>query len=138
LLLGLQCDDETLNQVITLAVLERDLAAMPDGLDTVIGSRGMRLSGGQIQRVAAARMLVRQPALLVFDDLSSALDLETEQKLWSRLSALKHSSANSSLCPSYTPTYLIVSHRPFVLRQADQIILLNEGRVEAIGKLEDI
>jgi ABC-type iron transport system FetAB ATPase subunit len=66
-------------------VLERDVAALPAGLDTVIGSRGARLSGGQAQRTAAARMFVVAPELVVVDDLSSALDAETERVLWERL-----------------------------------------------------
>ena len=108
---------------------------MADGLDTLIGSRGMRLSGGQVQRTAAARMFVRAPEgrppqgteLLIFDDLSSALDLETEQLLWERLFAREE-----------RPTCLIVSHRPAVLKQADQIIVLKEGQIEAVGKWEDL
>ena len=65
--------------------MEHDLAALEDGLDTLVGPRGVRLSGGQIQRAAAARMFVRDAELLVFDDLSSALDVETERTLWERL-----------------------------------------------------
>jgi ATP-binding cassette subfamily B protein len=131
LLLGLQQGDEELKQAIVLAALDQDLDNMPEGLNTVIGSKGTRLSGGQQHRAAAARMLVRQPQLLVFDDLSSALDVETEQKLWSRLFNLKNNSSDS-------PTYLIVSHRPFVLQQADQIIILSGGRVQAQGKPKDL
>jgi len=142
LLLGLH-SEEKLREAIALAALERDLSAMPEGLNTLIGSKGMRLSGGQQQRTAAARTLIRQPELLVFDDLSSALDLETEQKLWSRLLTLKPSSpppcspAPLRPCPSYTPTYLVVSHRPFVLRQADYVIVLRNGAIDAEGKPED-
>jgi len=142
LLLGLQVHETELNEAIALSALDRDLAAMTAGLNTVIGSRGMRLSGGQQQRTAAARVLVRQPELLVFDDLSSALDLETEQTLWSRLLMLKHStliqSSKDSSYQTYTPTFLVVSHRPFVLRQADHIILLQDGNVAAAGKLENL
>jgi ATP-binding cassette subfamily B protein len=65
--------------------MERDLEELEAGLDTLIGPRGVKLSGGQQQRAAAARMFVRDPELLVFDDLSSALDVETEQTLWQRL-----------------------------------------------------
>ena len=73
-----------LQAAIRLAVLEEDLAELEDGLDTVIGAKGVKLSGGQRQRTAAARMFVRDPELLVFDDLSSALDVETERTLWER------------------------------------------------------
>jgi ABC-type multidrug transport system fused ATPase/permease subunit len=125
ILLGLQKSDEEIRNAIRLAMFDRDLAMMLDGLDTQIGSRGMRLSGGQIQRVAATRMLIRQPELLVFDDLSSALDVETEQKLWSKLFQLSS--------PTWTPTFLVVSHRRAVLERADRIFLLNNGRVELEG-----
>src|SRR5262249_6975324 len=85
LLLGLPEADAALAQAIHTAVLDRDVAEMEQGLDTRVGARGVKLSGGQVQRTAAARMFVRAPALLVFDDLSSALDVETEHLLWERI-----------------------------------------------------
>jgi ABC-type multidrug transport system fused ATPase/permease subunit len=132
ILLGLEKSHEELEQAIALAVFDRDLAAMPEGLNTPIGVKGMRLSGGQQQRAATARMLIRQPDLLVFDDLSSALDVETEQKLWSRLFSI------NSINPNWTPTYLVVSHRPTVLEKSDRIILLDRGRVEMMGSFDDL
>jgi ATP-binding cassette subfamily B protein len=100
---------------------------MREGLDTVIGPRGVRLSGGQAQRAAAARMFLRTPELLVFDDLSSALDVETERILWERL-----------FSDGDRPTCLVVSHRREALQRADQILILKEGRIEDRGKLEDL
>lgn len=129
-----------LKQALALSVFDQDLATMPDGLDTLIGPRGVRLSGGQIQRAAAARMIIRQPDLLVFDDLSSALDVETEQKLWTRLFTLSPPSPTSKIQnpKSRLPTYLIVSHHPAVLKRSDRIIVLNQGRVEMEGTFDEL
>jgi ATP-binding cassette subfamily B protein len=85
ILLGLPEDKVDLHGAIHSSVLEPDVALLEKGLDTLVGPRGVRLSGGQVQRAAAARMFVRDPELLVFDDLSSALDVETEKLLWKRL-----------------------------------------------------
>ncbi|MCP4968654.1 MAG: ABC transporter ATP-binding protein, partial [bacterium] len=81
LLLGRHEADGELDEAIRSAALDRDVEHMPDGLETLVGPLGMRLSGGQVQRTAAARMFVRDPELLVFDDLSSALDVDTEKTL---------------------------------------------------------
>ena len=88
-LLGEMAGADALAAAIHAAVLEQDLPGLEHGLDTTIGPRGVRLSGGQVQRVAAARMLVRAPELLVLDDISSALDVETERQLWERLTAVE-------------------------------------------------
>ncbi|MGH6971720.1 MAG: ATP-binding cassette domain-containing protein, partial [Caulobacteraceae bacterium] len=87
LLMGEPDDPARLAAAIELAVFDEDVAAFDAGLETPVGARGVTLSGGQAQRAAAARMFVRAPDLLIFDDLSSALDVATERKLWRRLFA---------------------------------------------------
>jgi len=111
---------------IQSAVLEEDLVQLDKGIETIIGSRGVKLSGGQKQRAAAARMFVRDPELMVFDDLSSALDVNTERLLWERLF-----SKQKTAC-------IVVSHRRPALRRASHIIVLKDGQVEDQGGLEEL
>ena len=113
-------DQSRLEAVLEQTTLTQDLAEMPDGTATTVGSRGLRLSGGQAQRVATARSLLTQPELLIVDDLSSALDVATESDLWSRLR------------DEGTSTVIAVSHRQFVIDQADQLITLEGGRIASI------
>lgn len=111
---------ENLSAVLELTTLTRDLQEMPDRLDTMVGARGLRLSGGQAQRVATARSLLTQPELLVVDDLSSALDVATERELWDRLASIG------------ATTVIAVSQRQLAIERADQVIVMDRGRIASV------
>lgn len=114
--LGADHPTDVLLDALAMAAFDEDLAALPDGLDTLVGARGVRLSGGQAQRAAAARAFAPRPELLVLDDLTSALDVETERALWDRLTAAG--------C-----TVLTASNRPLALARADRVLDLGPRRV---------
>jgi ABC-type multidrug transport system fused ATPase/permease subunit len=124
--MGHRAARERLREAVQLAVLDPDLERLEQGLDTMVGARGVKLSGGQVQRSAAARMLATEAELLVFDDLSSALDLHTEAELWKRLLAQRD------------VTCLVVSHRRAALERADQILLMDGGHVVDRGRLGEL
>ena len=109
-------DPDQLATALRLAAITEDIEAMPAGADTLIGPRGLRLSGGQRQRLATARALVHAPELVVLDDLSSALDVETEVQLWTNL-------ADAGM------TVIAVSHRAVAFDRADQVLRLEHGRL---------
>jgi ATP-binding cassette subfamily B protein len=104
-------DRDDLDRSLELAAVRQDVEAMPSGIETLIGPRGLRLSGGQRQRLAAARALVHAPELIVLDDVSSAVDVETEIELWTKL-------AEAGM------TVLAVSHRAVAFDRADRILRL--------------
>lgn len=125
-LLGRRASDAEVARALELAVLSADVERLHLGLDTEVGTRGVRLSGGQVQRAAAARMFLTGADLLVFDDLSSALDVETERRLWDGLFADRDA------------TCLVVSHRRAALERADKVIVMDRGRVVASGTLAEV
>ena len=126
ILLGRDNKNSSVENAVHLAVMEKDLENLQKGLATAIGTNGVKLSGGQQQRLSAARMFARDTELFVFDDISSALDVETEATLWTRLFERKNA------------TCIAVSNRRAALKRADNIILLKDGKVEAQGKLDEL
>lgn len=118
--------DPQLEAVLDAACLRPDLAQLTDGLQTVVGERGVMLSGGQRQRAALARALYRRPRLLLLDDVLSAVDQQTEARLVDAIQRL-------SKRPEGGATTVIVSHRTSVLEHADEILVLEQGRVVERG-----
>jgi ATP-binding cassette subfamily B protein len=124
---GRHMSSTELDTAIHGAVFEYDVAQFEHGIATLVGSRGVRLSGGQIQRAAFARMLYERPQVWLIDDVSSALDIVTEQLLWQRFSEIRSQVA----C-------LIVTHRPQVMAMADEIIVMKDGCVQARGTYTEL
>ena len=100
---------------------------LPQGLDTVIGDRGVRLSGGERQRIVLARAILRKPSILVLDEATSALDTENEAKIQEALERLKGKM-----------TIIIIAHRLSTIRNADQVIVLNQGKIIQKGGFSEL
>ncbi|HVS33038.1 MAG TPA: ABC transporter ATP-binding protein [Thermoanaerobaculia bacterium] len=110
-----------------LAGLTTDVAAFPQGIETIIGERGITLSGGQKQRTAIARALIREPAILILDDSLSAVDTSTEERILSSLRRVRQGR-----------TVLIVSHRVSSVKDADHIVVLERGAIVERGTHEQL
>ena len=117
-----EADEEQIREVARLAGLDRDLELLTDGLDTMVGERGITLSGGQKQRVALARALLRDAPILLLDDCLSAVDAETEERILRNL---------RTVFPGRT--VFQVSHRISAVRHADLIVVLDRGRIRERG-----
>ncbi|MFF4054475.1 ABC transporter ATP-binding protein [Streptomyces sp. NPDC001668] len=119
--------DEELEQAARAAQIHDHIASLPDGYDTVVGERGHRFSGGEKQRLAIARTILRDPPVLILDEATSALDTRTEHAVQAAIDAL---SANR--------TTLTIAHRLSTIRGADQIVVLDSGRVAERGTHEEL
>ncbi|MGW0576059.1 ABC transporter ATP-binding protein [Streptomyces sp. NPDC002920] len=119
--------DEELHAAARAAQIHDHIAALPDGYDTVVGERGHRFSGGEKQRLAIARTILRDPPVLILDEATSALDNRTEHAVQEAIDAL---SANR--------TTLTIAHRLSTIRDADQIVVLEAGRVAERGTHEEL
>ena len=126
-------DDPRLQRVLAAACLVDDIEHLPDGLDTIVGERGVMLSGGQRQRTALARALYRDPPVLLLDDVLSAVDQGTEARLVDAIRNLRERTG-----ADHSPTTIIVSHRTSVLEHADEILVLENGRVAERGTHQEL
>jgi ABC-type multidrug transport system fused ATPase/permease subunit len=124
---ALAIDEDRLARAVERAQLADFVAILPEGLDTLVGERGVRLSGGQRQRVAVARALYREPPVIILDEGTSALDTATETALIRAL---------DTIAPDRT--LIAVAHRISTLRGADRIVVLEEGRITAEGTYEEL
>lgn len=122
-----EIDDARVSAALRLAQLADVAAALPHGLDTMLGERGTRLSGGQKQRVAIARALYHEPEVLIFDEATSALDTPTERELIAALEALRG-----------VKTLVVIAHRLTTVRRCDRLALLRDGRLVAVGAYDDL
>ena len=119
---GDEIDASAVQRAIRAAQLEEFVADLPDGLDTIVGERGIRLSGGQRQRIGIARALYHDPAVLVLDEATSALDAATERGVMQSVTALHG-----------TKTILIVAHRMSTVEHCDRLYRMHKGKVVAEG-----
>jgi ATP-binding cassette subfamily C protein len=120
-------DESALREALAASCLDELASSLPDGLDTVLGERGIKLSGGQRQRVAIARALYVRPQVLVFDEATSALDMTTEREVVEAIERLRGEH-----------TMIIVAHRFASIRGCDKIAYLEGGRVVDIGSYDEL
>ncbi|MGQ9477412.1 MAG: ABC transporter ATP-binding protein [Candidatus Bipolaricaulia bacterium] len=122
-----EATEEEIIRVAKLAGLWEEIEAFPQGLDTVVGERGLALSGGQRQRVGIARALLRDPRILILDDALSAVDARVEELILENLREVLRER-----------TSIIISHRISAVRQADKIVVLERGRITEEGSHEEL
>ncbi len=114
-----ESSDEDIWHALRLAAADQFVKALPEGLNTIVGDRGVRLSGGQRQRIALARALLRKPTLLLLDEATSNLDVENEQRIMQALQDLRG-----------TMTVVFISHRQSAVQCADRVIVIEGGHVQ--------
>jgi len=115
-------DANALAHALWAANAQEFVDALPEGLETVLGDRGVRLSGGQQQRIAIARAIYGRPSILVLDEATSALDSEAEHEVQKAIERIGREM-----------TIVVIAHRLSTIVNSDRIVVLNRGRIEAIG-----
>jgi ATP-binding cassette subfamily B protein len=123
----MDASDEDLAEAIHLAAFRKDLEMLPDGLETLVGEKGVALSGGQKQRISIARALIKDPEILILDDSLSAVDAKTEKRILENIREVRQDK-----------TTIITTHRMSAVQHADHIIVLDEGKVVEEGTHEQL
>ena len=118
---------EQICEALRIAGLDKDLESFPEGLDTVIGERGVTVSGGQKQRVSLARAVIKRPKVLILDEAFSNLDASTEEQIFANIREALRGT-----------TIILASHRISTIKAADAIAVMKDGRVEEIGTHEEL
>jgi ATP-binding cassette subfamily B protein len=122
-----EASDEDIEEAARTARIHELIASLPDGYDTVVGERGYRFSGGEKQRMAIARTILRNPPVLVLDEATSSLDTQTEAAVQAELERLAQGR-----------TTITIAHRLSTVRDADQIVVLDHGRIVERGRHEEL
>ena len=122
-----EATDELVMSALKVAQLERFVASLPDGIDTQVGERGTKISGGQRQRLGIARAMFTRPHLLVLDEATSSLDGETEADISEAIQALRGAT-----------TVVMIAHRLSTVRDADIVVYMDRGRVSAVGTFNEV
>ena len=128
ILMGDVFSDEEIWKALELAVLRERVSQMPDQLDTEVGERGVKLSGGEKQRLGIARALIRRPKILVLDEATSSLDTLSERQVKTAIYNLEHLDI----------TVLVIAHRLSTIRDADEILVFKSGRIVERGTHESL
>jgi ABC-type multidrug transport system fused ATPase/permease subunit len=115
-------DDYAMQKALEDSQMREFIESLPDGLNTIVGERGVRLSGGQRQRIGIARALYRQPKVLIFDEATSALDINTEKDFMESINALRGNK-----------TILVVAHRLSTVSECDKLYLFDKGVIKSSG-----
>jgi len=119
--------DEEVFEAARLANVDKIVESLPDGYNTIIGENGSKLSGGERQRISIARAFLKDAAIILLDEISASLDVENEMEIQNSINKLIENK-----------TVIIVSHRMKSVEKADKIVVMNEGKVESLGRHDEL